>query len=46
MPAQVFIPQVHRPGKEAEVDFGEVSVKLRGQVVTCYHLSLRLSYSG
>ncbi|BDD82322.1 transposase [Tsukamurella pulmonis] len=45
-PATVFIPQVHRPGEEAEVDFGEISVKLRGELVICYLFSLRLSYSG
>lgn len=45
-PAAVFIPQVHRPGEEAEVDFGEISIKLRGELVICYLFSLRLSYSG
>ncbi|WP_432947615.1 hypothetical protein ACQPXM_11400 [Kribbella sp. CA-253562] len=28
--AQVFVPQPHLPGTEAEVDFGEVVVDLRG----------------
>ena len=41
-----FIPQTHLPGREAEVDFGEVSVRLRGQLVTCHLFSLRMSYSG
>lgn len=46
MPATVFIPQVHRPGEETEVDFGEFTVKLRGELVICYRFSLRLSHSG
>lgn len=25
-----FVPQTHLPGREAEVDFGEISVRLRG----------------
>jgi transposase len=45
-PAEVFIPQAHRPGMEAEVDFGEVAVRLRGTLVTCVLFSLRLSFSG
>jgi transposase len=45
-PAEVFVPQSHRPGQEAEVDFGEVAVRLRGTVVTCVLFSLRLSFSG
>jgi hypothetical protein len=30
-PIKVFFPQAHRPGAEAEVDFGEVVIKLRGE---------------
>jgi len=45
-PVEVFIPQSHRPGHEAEVDFGEVAVRLRGAMVTCILFSLRLSFSG
>jgi transposase len=45
-PAMVFVPQSHRPGMEAEVDFGEVAVRLRGQLVTLVLFSLRLSFSG
>ncbi|MEU6587474.1 hypothetical protein [Nocardia sp. NPDC046763] len=45
-PAQVFISQTHRPGDEAEVDFGEVTVELRGARVVLYLFSLRMSYSG
>ena len=29
-PAQVFIPQAHQPGAEAEVDFGDVWIMLAG----------------
>jgi transposase len=45
-PAEVFIPQTHRPGDEAEVDFGDVVVRLGGQDVRCVLFCLRLSYSG
>ena len=45
-PAEVFFPQTHRPGEEAEVDFGEVEINLRGTSVTCMLFSLRLSFSG
>lgn len=45
-PVAVFVPQSHRPGLEAEVDFGEVAVRLRGKLVTCSLFSLRLSFSG
>lgn len=45
-PAATFIPQEHLPGREAEVDFGEVAIRLRGELVTCTLFSLRLSYSG
>lgn len=46
LPATAFVPQSHRPGREAEVDFGEVAVRLRGQLVTLVLFSLRLSFSG
>ena len=42
----MFVPQTHLPGREAEVDFGEIGVQLRGQLVTCHLFSLRMSYSG
>lgn len=45
-PPVVFVPQSHRPGMEAEVDFGEVVVRLRGEQVTCFLFAFRLSYSG
>ncbi len=45
-PADAFVPQEHLPGREAEVDFGDVTIRLRGQLVTCTMFCLRLSYSG
>jgi hypothetical protein len=45
-PAEVFVPQSHRPGAEAEVDFGEVVVRLAGEQVTCFLFCFRLSFSG
>ena len=45
-PAEVFVPQSHRPGDEAEVDFGEVVVRLAGQDAGCFLFCLRLSFSG
>jgi len=45
-PVNVFVPQVHRPGAEAEVDFGEVVVNLRGEPVTCMLFAFRMSFSG
>lgn len=45
-PAQVFIAQSHRPGAEAEVDFGEVWVRLAGRSTCCYVFTFRLSFSG
>jgi transposase len=45
-PAEVFVQQSHKPGDEAEVDFGEVMVMLAGEQVKCYLFCLRLSYSG
>jgi transposase len=45
-PAEVFVPQSHRPGEEAEVDFGEAVVRLGGEDVGCFLFCLRLSFSG
>ncbi|WP_264765230.1 IS21 family transposase, partial [Frankia gtarii] len=45
-PQRGFIVQSHKPGMEAEVDFGEVTVRLRGELVKCALFSLRMSYSG
>nr|WP_246620094.1 hypothetical protein [Streptomyces corallincola] len=44
--ALVEVPQSHLPGHEAEVNFSDVTVRLVGELVTCYLFSLRLSYSG
>ncbi|MGW2835793.1 hypothetical protein [Streptomyces sp. NPDC001286] len=45
-PAQVFIEQSHLAGAEAEVDSGEVAVRLRGELVKCLLFCPRLSFSG
>ena len=45
-PTQVFIAQTHKPGAEAEVDFGEVAIRLRGELVTVYLFAFRMSFSG
>lgn len=42
----VFIPQEHAPGAEAEVDFGDVWVDLGGVRTRCYMFAFRLSHSG
>jgi hypothetical protein len=41
-----FFRQSHRTGVEAEVDFGEVTVNLRGALVTYMPLAFRLSFVG
>lgn len=43
---EAFVPQTHKPGAEAEVDFGDVTVRFAGELVTCYLFASRLSYSG
>ena len=43
---EVFIPLVHRPGDEAQVDFFEVTVELSGQRKKCWMFLMRLMYSG
>jgi transposase len=45
-PARVFVPQHHPPGQDAEVDFGELWVRLAGVMTKCYLFVFRLSYSG
>src|SRR6266545_5397220 len=45
-PAQVFIPQTHRPGRDAEVDFGEVWIDLAGKRTNCHLFTCRMSFSG
>ena len=44
--AQVFVPQSHQPGDEAEVDFAEVFVDLPQGRTKCYLFTLRLCHSG
>jgi len=43
---EVFVPQEHGPGAEAEVDFGEVWVILAGVKTKCHMFTFRLSHSG
>ncbi|WP_353747966.1 MULTISPECIES: IS21 family transposase [unclassified Paenarthrobacter] len=43
---EVFVPQEHAPGAEAEVDFGEVWVILNGVKTKCHMFVFRLSRSG
>lgn len=43
---EVFVPQEHAPGAEAEVDFGEVWVMLAGVKTKCHMFAFRLSHSG
>lgn len=44
--AEVFIPLVHRPGEEAQVDFFEVTVEENGRQRKVWKFLLRLMYSG
>ena len=45
--AQVaMVPQEHRPGAEAEVDFGELLIELAGVRTKVYMFDFRLSASG
>jgi transposase len=41
-----FVPQTHLPGADAEVDFGEVWVRLDGVLTKCHLFTLRMSFSG
>lgn len=43
---EVFVPQDHAPGAEAEVDFGDVWVILDGVKTKCQLFVFRLSHSG
>ncbi|MDX3845584.1 IS21 family transposase [Streptomyces europaeiscabiei] len=45
-PLNAFIPQTHLPGAEAEVDFGDVTIRLAGEQVKVFLFAMRLSYSG
>jgi transposase len=42
----VTVPQVHDPGDEAEVDFGEIWCWLEGVLTKCWMFVMRLSASG
>jgi transposase len=43
---EVFVPMVHEPGVEAEVDWGEAQVVIAGQRRTVYLFLMRACYSG
>ncbi|MEI2779435.1 MAG: IS21 family transposase [Tetrasphaera sp.] len=43
---EVFVPQWHEPGAEAEVDFADLWVDCQGQRVKWYLFTFRMSYSG
>lgn len=43
---EVFVPQEHPPGAEAEVDFGEVWVMLAGVKTRCHMFVFWLAHSG
>jgi len=44
--AEVFIPLVHRPGEEAQVDFFEVTIEEGGELRKVWKFVMRLMYSG
>ena len=43
---EVMVPQTHPPAEEAEVDFGEFTAVIAGQVMKLFMFCLRLSHSG
>ena len=43
---EVFVPQVHAPGMEAEVDWGQAEVVLAGVATTVHLFVMRASFSG
>jgi transposase len=43
---EVFVPQVHAPGREAEVDWGQALVELAGVPTTAHLFVMRASFSG
>ncbi len=43
---EVFVPLVHRPGEEAQVDFFEATVEERGELRKAWKFVMRLMYSG
>ncbi len=44
--AEVFVPLVHRPREEAQVDFFDVTVEEDGQLRKAWKFVMRLMYSG
>jgi hypothetical protein len=44
--SEVFVPQVHAPGVEAEVDWGRAEVVLAGAATTVHLFVMRASFSG
>ncbi|HYN51851.1 MAG TPA: IS21 family transposase [Thermoleophilaceae bacterium] len=44
--SEVFVPQVHAPGVEAEVDWGQAVVELAGVPMTVHLFVMRASFSG
>jgi hypothetical protein len=44
--SEVFVPQVHAPGVEAEVDWGQAEVVLAGVPATVHLFVMRASFSG
>ncbi|MGH3755856.1 MAG: IS21 family transposase [Pseudonocardiaceae bacterium] len=42
----VTVPQVHGPGEEAEVDFGELYATVAGVLMRLWMFAMRLSHSG
>lgn len=43
---ETFVPLVHRPGDEAQVDFFDVSVEIEGERRRAWMFVMRLMYSG
>ncbi|MDP9260150.1 MAG: IS21 family transposase [Actinomycetota bacterium] len=43
---EVFVPQVHAPGREAEVDWGQAVIELAGAPTTVHLFVMRASFSG
>jgi transposase len=43
---EVMVPQLHPPGAEAEVDFGEFHARIAGTLIKLWMFVMRLSHSG
>lgn len=43
---EAFVPQTHKPGKEAEVDYADLWIDLKGLRTKVFLFTLRLSFSG